>query len=43
MANELRWHWNLDGDRICDNCGAEVWAFNEGYICSKCDRQADGD
>lgn len=43
MASALRWHWNLDGDRVCDDCGAEVWTFDGGYICSRCDRQAEGD
>jgi uncharacterized protein YuzE len=36
----LRWHWGNDR-RECSDCGAEVYAFEEGLICSGCDRQAD--
>jgi hypothetical protein len=35
----LRWRYDGVGDRICDRCGGEVHAFNEGLICSHCGAQ----
>jgi hypothetical protein len=38
----LRWHWEGD-QRICDYCHGEVWAFEEGHICSQCQRSDGGE
>lgn len=40
----LRWRWDSDAQhtfRRCLDCGAEVWAFREGLVCSGCQRSAD--
>lgn len=40
---ELRWHYGPTSDdpdpgRMWHyDCGGEVWAFDEGLICSECD------
>ena len=36
----LRWFWH-GGARTCSDCSGEVFSLEEGYICSKCKRQAD--
>jgi hypothetical protein len=41
----LRWHYGPTDDdpdpgaKWCDDCGSEVWTFDDGYICSGCSRQ----
>lgn len=43
----LRWHYGPTeadpnpGSMWCYDCGAEVWVFDEGYICRGCGRQDD--
>jgi len=37
----LRWHWDDSGKRVCDDCGAEVYVFDDGAICSSCKRQSE--
>jgi hypothetical protein len=42
----LEWHYGPTdtdpnpGAMWCDGCGSEVYALEDGYICSGCDRQA---
>ena len=40
-ADYLRWHWNEDGDRQCDDCMFEVYVIDDGLICSVCGRQCE--
>ncbi|MEU4229570.1 hypothetical protein AB0F17_35180 [Nonomuraea sp. NPDC026600] len=34
----LVWHYDGDGDMVCDGCGGQVYRCDKGEICSRCSR-----
>jgi len=46
-GEDLRWHYGptesdpYPGSMWCYDCGAQVWCFEDGYICSGCKRQSE--
>jgi hypothetical protein len=40
MSNGLHWYWGSDRRR-CADCHAEVYAFEEGMVCSGCGKTED--
>jgi hypothetical protein len=40
-TNSLVWHWGGDRRVHSGDCGAEVYVFKDGLVCSKCGATSD--